>query len=71
MTGLTGQVWREHDKQFVGPKKAKEMDFIAGSEMSGLEAQMWGFANHAVPEAELEQRARRMAMLIARTPPEH
>jgi len=53
---------------FVGPKKAKEMDFIAGSEVSGAEAQSWGWANHALPVADLEPRAKRMAELISKTP---
>ena len=53
---------------FVGPKKAKEMDYIAGSEILGAEAHAWGWANHALPEAELEARAQRMATLISKTP---
>lgn len=53
---------------FVGPRKAKEMDFIAGSEITGAEAKDWGWANHAVPAAELQARAQRMAALIAKTP---
>jgi len=53
---------------FVGPKKAKEMDFIAGSEMTGTEAVQWGWGNHAVAADELEPRTRRMALQISRTP---
>lgn len=64
--GLVSSFWAF----FVGSKKAKEMDFIAGSEMSGAEAHQWGWANHAIPSAELEDRARKMALLIARTPPD-
>jgi enoyl-CoA hydratase len=55
---------------FVGPKKAKELDFIAGSEITGAEATQWGFANHAIPAEEIEARAQHMARLMARTPPD-
>lgn len=55
---------------FVGPKKAKELDFVAGSEITGAEAAHWGFANHALPAEELEARAKLMARMIARTPPD-
>jgi len=55
---------------FVGPKKAKELDFIAGSEITGTEATQWGFANHALPAEELPARAMLMARQIARTPPD-
>jgi len=53
---------------FVGPKKAKELDFIAGSEISGAEAAQWGFANHALPAEDLPARAKLMARQMARTP---
>jgi len=53
---------------FVGPKRAKEMDFIAGSEISGAEAEVWGWANRAYPPAELAARATQMATAIAKTP---
>ena len=53
---------------FVGPKRAKEMDFVAGSEISGAEAVDWGFANRAFPAAELEMRAQRMATAVSKTP---
>lgn len=55
---------------FVGPKRAKEMDFIAGNEISGVEAETWGFANRAIAPAELEAKAVRMAQAIAKTPPD-
>ncbi len=55
---------------FVGPKKAKELDFVAGSEVTGAEAASWGFANHAVTAEELEPRATGLARRIARTPPD-
>jgi enoyl-CoA hydratase len=52
----------------IGPRKAKEMDFIAGSEITGVEAKALGWANHCFPEAELEQRTRSIAEAVARTP---
>ena len=64
--GLIGAMWT----WLIGPKKAKEMSFIAGSEMSGAEACFWGWANRAVPAAELEAVTLRMARQIARTPPD-
>lgn len=55
---------------FVGPKKAKELDFVAGSEVTGAEAASWGFANHAVTAEDLEPRATQLARMISRTPPD-
>jgi enoyl-CoA hydratase len=64
--GLIGALWT----WLIGPKKAKEMSFIAGSEMTGAEAQSWGWANRAVPAAELADVTLKMARQIARTPPD-
>lgn len=64
--GLIGPMWA----WLVGPKKAKEMSYIAGSEMTGSEAHALGWANHCVPAAELEERTATIARLIARTPPD-
>lgn len=64
--GLISTMWC----WLVGPKKAREMSYIAGSEMSGVEAHQWGWANRAVPAAELETAAMAMARAIARTPPD-
>jgi enoyl-CoA hydratase len=55
---------------FVGPKRAKEMDFVAGSEITGADAEAWGWANRAFPPAELEARATQMAKAISKTPPD-
>jgi enoyl-CoA hydratase len=52
----------------IGPKRAKELSFIAGSSMSGTEAATLGWANHAVPAGELAERTATMAAAIARTP---
>lgn len=62
--GLISTMWC----WLVGPKKAREMSYIAGSEMSGAEAYHWGWANKAVPAAALEETAMTMARAIARTP---
>jgi enoyl-CoA hydratase len=52
----------------VGPKRAKEMSFTPGSQISGKVASEWGWANRAVPAAELEDTVRAMATEIARVP---
>ena len=62
--GLIGPMWTWS----VGPKKAKEMSYIAGSEMSGTEAFALGWANRCVPADALEEQTLLMARLIARTP---
>lgn len=54
----------------IGPKKAKELSFIAGSRMTGAEAHQLGWANCAVPEDQVLPTAARLADLIGRTPPE-
>jgi len=62
--GLIGALWT----WLIGPKKAKEMSFIAGSEMTGAEAQGWGWANRAVPADDLEAVTSKMARAISATP---
>jgi enoyl-CoA hydratase/carnithine racemase len=52
----------------VGPKRAKQMSFVAGSRISGQTASDWGWANYAVPAAELEANVRELALGIARIP---
>ena len=52
----------------VGPKKAKELSFIAGSRMTGTEAAKLGWANYAVPAGTALERAEDLARLIAKTP---
>jgi enoyl-CoA hydratase len=52
----------------IGPKKAKELSFIAGSRMTGDEAAALGWANYAVDPAELADRTRSIAARIAKTP---
>lgn len=52
----------------IGPKKAKELSFIAGSSLSGEEAAALGWANYSVPAEEVVERARGLAIKIAKTP---
>jgi len=52
----------------VGPKRAKEMSFIPGSQIDGRTASDWGFANRAVPAARLEADVRETAQRIAVVP---
>jgi enoyl-CoA hydratase/carnithine racemase len=54
----------------VGPKRAKQMSFVAGSQISGTVASEWGWANYAVPEGELWDSVRAMATEIAKVPGE-
>ena len=54
----------------VGPKRAKEMSFVPGNFIDAETAVRWGWANHAVPAAELVDRVRSLAARIALTPPE-
>jgi enoyl-CoA hydratase len=52
----------------VGPKRAKELSFVAGNTIDGETAVAWGWANHAVPAEELLDRVRGLAARIALTP---
>jgi enoyl-CoA hydratase len=54
----------------IGPKKAKELSYIAGSSMSGEEALALGWANYAVDAEEVVPRARALAERVAKTPPD-
>lgn len=52
----------------VGPQRAKEMSFVPGRRIDGRAAVEWGFANTAVPAAELESYVRDLALSIATVP---
>ncbi|WP_035696796.1 enoyl-CoA hydratase-related protein [Glycomyces tenuis] len=52
----------------IGPKKAKELSFIAGSRLSGAEAAALGWANHAVPSGTVLERADALAASVAKMP---
>lgn len=54
----------------VGPKRAKELSFVPGNTIDAATAVAWGWANHAVPAAELLERVRSLAARIALTPPD-
>jgi len=54
----------------IGPKKAKELSFIAGSRLTGGEALALGWANYAVPADEVVPKAEELARRIAKTPPD-
>ena len=56
--GLISTMWT----WLVGPKRAKEMSFVAGSEILGAEAAEWGWANRAVPEEQPADAARTLAI---------
>jgi enoyl-CoA hydratase len=52
----------------VGPKRAKQMAFTAGSSISGATAAEWGWANYSVPADELWTSVTSLAQEIAKTP---
>lgn len=52
----------------VGPKRAKELAFIAGNAIDGRTAVEWGWANHSFEASALVAEAEAMAARIARTP---
>ncbi len=52
----------------IGPKRAKEMSFTVGAQIDGKTASDWGWANRAVPAAELESTVREMATRMANLP---
>ncbi|MFB9075316.1 MULTISPECIES: enoyl-CoA hydratase-related protein [Citricoccus] len=54
----------------VGPKRAKELAFVAGNHIDGRTAVEWGWANHAVPEQQLLETVRALAERIAQVPSE-
>lgn len=54
----------------IGPKKARELSYVAGSRLTGTEAAALGWANHAVPAGQALDRALELAGLISRTPPD-
>ena len=52
----------------IGPKRAKEMSYTVGAQIDGKTASDWGWANRAVPAAELESTVREMALRMANLP---
>ncbi|MCK5890261.1 enoyl-CoA hydratase/isomerase family protein [Aeromicrobium sp.] len=53
----------------VGPKRAKEMSFRAGSTIDPQTALDWGWVNRVVPAADLDVACYELAVEIAATPP--
>lgn len=52
----------------IGQRRAKEISYVVGSRITGVQAAEWGFANQAVPEDELEERTLEFATRMAKTP---
>ncbi|WP_051297826.1 enoyl-CoA hydratase/isomerase family protein [Brevibacterium album] len=52
----------------IGMRKAKELSYIAGNGMTGVEAAQLGWANRAVPAAEVAETAETMARRVGKTP---
>jgi enoyl-CoA hydratase/carnithine racemase len=53
---------------FVGPKRAKQMSFVPASQIDGKTAELWGWANYAVPADGLLDNVRELAAKIATIP---
>jgi enoyl-CoA hydratase len=64
--GYISPIWTP----LVGPKRAKQMSFVPGSQISGSMASEWGWANYAVAEDDLWANVRDLAAQIARIPAE-
>jgi len=64
--GLIGQMWT----WVVGPSRAKYMSFLPGSQLTGKEAEGFGWATMAFPRERLERETYSYAKRIARVPPE-
>ncbi|MDI2028235.1 enoyl-CoA hydratase/isomerase family protein [Saccharopolyspora sp. TS4A08] len=62
--GMLGPVAMSH----LGPKKAKELSYTAGSHISGAEAAFRGWANYAVPADEVLDKTREVAREVSKTP---
>lgn len=52
----------------IGMRKAKELSYIAGNSMTGVEAADLGWANQSVPSGEVEASAAQMARRVGKTP---
>ena len=62
--GLIAQTWMWH----VGPHRAKYMSFLPGSQISGKDAEAFGFATRAFAPDELEAETYAYAARIAKVP---
>lgn len=52
----------------VGMRKAKELSYIAGNGMTGVEAAQLGWANRTAPKGEVTTEAESMARKVGKTP---
>jgi enoyl-CoA hydratase/carnithine racemase len=52
----------------IGPKRAKEMSFVAGNSFDGVTAAEWGWANRAVAADRLEATVRDIALSMCAYP---
>jgi enoyl-CoA hydratase len=52
----------------VGPKRAKELAFLPGNGIDGRTAVDWGWANQAVPAADVQRTVEELAARMARIP---
>ena len=64
--GYLAPVW----STLVGPKRAKELAFVAGNTIDGPTAVEWGWANHSVPADKLIETVEALAARIAQVPPD-
>ncbi len=64
--GYLAPVW----STLVGPKRAKELAFVAGNTIDGPTAVEWGWANHSVPADKLIATVTALAARIAQVPPD-
>lgn len=62
--GMISPFWAWH----VGVRRAKEMSFIIGNQLSGTEAAEYGFVNRAFPADTLHDETMAIARRIARVP---
>lgn len=51
---------------FCGPKRAKELLLTGNDRVSAKQAEAWGLINHVVPEQKLHDKARGLALQMAR-----
>lgn len=52
----------------IGMRKAKELSYIAGNSMTGVEAAELGWANRAVPSGSVREEAETLAARVGKTP---
>jgi enoyl-CoA hydratase len=68
MLPMGGGLLSPTSEWLIGPKRAKELSYIAGSKFTGKVAVEWGWANRAVEESALMDTVKEMAHEIAKIP---